>query len=53
MSILSKLFTAIKGGARETGEAIIDKNSIRIFEQEIKDSEAELEKAKTLLKDLY
>jgi phage shock protein A len=46
MSILSKLFTAIKGGARETGEAIIDKNSIRIFEQEIKDSEAELEKAK-------
>jgi len=46
MSILKKIFTAIKGGAREAGEAIIDKNSIRIFEQEIKDAETELAKAK-------
>ena len=46
MSILNKIFTAIKGGAREAGEAIIDKNSIRIFEQEIKDSEDQLEEAK-------
>lgn len=46
MSILKKIFTAIKGGAREAGEAIIDKNSIRIFEQEIKDAETELENAK-------
>lgn len=46
MSILKKIFTAIKGGAREVGESIIDANSVRIFEQEIKDAEEQLEKAK-------
>lgn len=46
MSILNKIFTAIRGGAREAGEAIVDKNSVRIFEQEIKDAETQLEKAK-------
>ena len=52
MSILKKIFTAIKGGAREAGEAIIDKNSIRIFEQEIKDAENELEKSKRDLTEI-
>lgn len=46
MSILTKIFTAIKGGAREVGEAIVDKNSVRIFEQEIKDAQNALDKAK-------
>lgn len=46
MSILNKIFTAIRGGAREVGESIVDKNSIRIFEQEIKDAEEQLDKAK-------
>ena len=46
MSILNKIFTAIRGGAREVGESIVDKNSVRIFEQEIKDAEEQLEKAK-------
>ncbi|MDA9817842.1 PspA/IM30 family protein [Flavobacteriaceae bacterium] len=46
MSLFKKIFTAIRGGAREAGEAIVDKNSIRIFEQEIKDAENQLEKAK-------
>lgn len=46
MSILSKIFTAIRGSTRELGETIIDKNGIRIFEQEIKDAEAALHKAK-------
>lgn len=46
MSILTKLVTAIRGGAREVGEAIVDKNSIRIFEQEIKDAQEALDKAK-------
>lgn len=46
MSVLKKLFTAIRGGAREAGEAIVDANSIRIFEQEIKDAENQIEKAK-------
>ena len=46
MSLITKIITAIRGGAREVGEAIIDQNSVRIFEQEIKDAETALEKAK-------
>jgi phage shock protein A len=46
MSILNKIFTAIRGGAREVGESIVDANSVRIFEQEIKDAEEQLNKAK-------
>ena len=46
MSIFSKIFTAIRGGAREVGESIVDKNSVRIFEQEIKEAQEQLDKAK-------
>ena len=46
MSILRKIATAIRGGAREAGEAIVDANAVRILEQEIKDSEEHLSKAK-------
>ncbi len=46
MSILRKIVTAIRGGAREVGEAIVDQNSVRIFEQEIKDAQNQLDKAK-------
>jgi phage shock protein A len=46
MSLLNKIFTAIRGGAREVGEGIVDQNSVRIFEQEIADAEAQLDKAK-------
>ena len=46
MSVLKKIMTAIRGGAREAGEAIIDANGIRIFEQEIKDAENHMNKAK-------
>lgn len=52
MGILKKIFTAIRGGTRETGEAIIDANAIRIFEQEINDAENHLEKAKRDLTDV-
>ncbi len=38
--------TAIRGGASEVGEAIIDSNATRIFEQEIRDAENHLTKAK-------
>lgn len=38
--------TAIRGGATEVGEAIVDANSTRIFEQEIRDAENHLTKAK-------
>ena len=46
MSIFKKIMTAIRGGATEVGEAIVDSNSTRIFEQEIRDSENHLTKAK-------
>ena len=46
MSLITKIITAIRGGAREVGESIVDQNSVRIFEQEIKDADNALEKAK-------
>lgn len=46
MSLLTKIFTALRGGARELGETIVDQNGVRIFEQEIKDAESALDKAK-------
>ena len=47
MSIFNKLFTAVRGGATEVGEAIIDTQSIRILEQELRDSKKALNDAKT------
>ena len=52
MSILSKIFTAIKGGAREVGESIVDANGIRIFEQEIADAQNALQTAKKNLTEV-
>lgn len=52
MSILSKLFTAIKGGAREVGESIVDANGVRIFEQEIADAQNALQSAKKNLTEV-
>ncbi len=52
MSILKKIVTAIRGGAREVGEAIVDTNAIRILEQEIKDQEHAIAKAKDSLTDV-
>tara|TARA_B100000809_G_scaffold243753_1_gene269058 strand:+ start:2356 stop:3045 length:690 start_codon:yes stop_codon:yes gene_type:complete len=46
MSIFKKVMTAIRGGANEAGEAIIDANATRIFEQEIRDAENHITKAK-------
>ena len=46
MSIFKKIMTAIRGGATEMGEGIIDANATRIFEQEIRDAENHLTKAK-------
>jgi phage shock protein A len=52
MGVLNKIFTAIRGGAREAGEAIVDANGVRIMEQEIKDAENHLEQAKRDLADV-
>ncbi len=45
-NIFQKLVTLVKGGATQAGEAIIDANAITIFEQEIKDGQSNLDKAK-------
>jgi phage shock protein A len=46
MSIFGKIITAIRGGVREAGQAVVDANAIRIFEQEIQDSKNAIAKAK-------
>lgn len=52
MSILRKIMTAVRGGAREMGELVVDANGTRIFEQEIKDAQQHLRKAKQDLTDV-
>ena len=46
MGLLNKLLTAVRGGAREVGEGIVDANAIRIYQQEIEDAKKNLSKAK-------
>lgn len=45
-SVFDKLWTALRGGVREIGDAVVDANGIRIFEQEIKDAQANIATAK-------
>lgn len=45
-SIWKKLVTAVRGGASEAGEAIIDANALRILDQEIRDADNALAKAR-------
>ena len=45
MSIFAKLWTAVKGGAHETAEAIADHQAIRILDQEIRDADIALGQA--------
>ena len=45
-SIFGKLLTALRGGAREAGEAVMDANATRIYTQEIEDAKKNLGKAK-------
>ena len=49
MGVLRDMLTALKGGANEVGEAIVDANAIRILEQEIRDAEAAIGSAKQSL----
>ena len=45
-SIWSKLFTALRGGANEVGEAIVDQQALRILDQEIRDADSALSNAR-------
>ena len=49
MGVLRDMLTALKGGANEVGEAIVDANAIRILEQEIRDAENAIGSAKQSL----
>lgn len=51
-SVFDKLWTALRGGVREISDAIVDANGIRIFEQEIKDAEANIAAAKKSLTEV-
>lgn len=49
MGVLRDMLTALKGGANEVGEAIVDANAIRILEQEIREAEGAIASAKQSL----
>lgn len=46
MNIWSKIITALRGGATEAGEAIVDAQALRILDQEIRDASEELNKSR-------
>jgi len=52
MNVVKKILTSIRGGARELGEAVVDTQAMRIFEQEIEDSKASLAEAKEGLTEI-
>jgi len=52
MSILRNILTAVRGGASEVGEAVVDANAMRILGQEIRDAEDAIGKAKQSLTNL-
>jgi len=45
MSVWQKLITAVKGGANEAAQNVVDGQSIRILEQEIREAKEELRKS--------
>ena len=49
MGVLRDMMTALRGGANEVGEAIVDANAVRILEQEIRDAENAIGSAKQSL----
>ena len=46
MSMFSKLITLFRGGAHEAGAAVVDANALRILDQEIRDADAALNRAR-------
>lgn len=52
MKFLRDIVTAVRGGVNEVGEAIVDSQALRILEQEIRDAEDAIQKAKVSLSQL-
>ena len=46
MSVWMKLVTAVRGGANEAAEAVVDNQALRILDQEIRDAETALKRAR-------
>ncbi len=46
MSLLTKIFTLLRGGATEAGQSVVDANALRILDQEIRDAGNELTRSK-------
>jgi len=46
MSIFTKLITLLRGGAHEAGAAVVDANALRILDQEIRDADNALGRAR-------
>lgn len=49
MNFLQKFATALRGGATEVGEAIVDSQALRILDQKIRDADAKILKARDAL----
>ncbi|TFF27292.1 PspA/IM30 family protein [Jiella endophytica] len=47
MSVWNKLFSAVKGGVNEAAEGIADTQALRILDQEIREAEAALRRARS------
>lgn len=52
MNILAKMMTALRGGANEAGEAIVDNQALRILDQEVRDAYEELKQSKDGLAEI-
>lgn len=48
-SVWKKLFTALRGGVNDAAESVVDKNAMRILDQEIRDASTAQEEAKSAL----
>ncbi len=49
MNVWAKMITALRGGANEAGEAIVDSQALRILDQELRDAANELRQSKDSL----
>ena len=47
MSVWNKLFSAVKGGVNEAAESVADTQALRILDQEIRDAENALRRARS------
>ena len=46
MNVITQLFTIVRGGARQTAEAVVDARSLQLLEQQIRECEDVIQKSK-------